>query len=134
MSIIGDLGWAQSMAAETMTDACTINADDGPGTFDEDTRTYTPDVGDELYSGRCLVSPVGAVRDVTVATLREVIGRYYLDLPHDAAVIPVGAVVEITSSADAALEGQTMRVSAKIPQTVHTRRRLIVEDPQVVDL
>lgn len=129
------LPFLQAEREARMVDRCRITRDDGgPGTFDEDTGLYTTAAPTLVYAGCCRVSgaTAGGSRDVDVATLPETLGRYTVDLPHNAAEVLKGDTVTVTRSNDEHLIDQTLTVASVTYGTDRTSRKLTVEDPQVV--
>jgi hypothetical protein len=128
-----ELAGLRTLANSSMPDTCVITRGTGRGVYDPETNTHGPAGSEPVWSGRCRVATGVSTEghEVTVGSLREVLGRYTVHIPHDASPVDVDDVVTVTASADPQLVGQRLSVTSVSLSTVHTHRRLVVEDPQI---
>ncbi len=113
-----------------MSHSCTITVDQ-QGTrddvFDPDSGTTTPPAADAstLYTGPYLLTDASNLGDPREAQGggTDYVNRYTLSIPLWAPLVPVGAVCTLTTSRDASLTGQRLRVVSVSGGTFAIRRR-----------
>jgi hypothetical protein len=133
MTDLFDMGGLRALAESAMPDRCEIRRGVGRGSYDPATNKVEPDPGELIYRGSCrFAAGVSATpHSVNVGGLREVLGRFTLHLPHDSPEVRVDDHVRVTESADPQLMIRPLRVALVQMSSVHTHRRVVVEDPQL---
>lgn len=125
----------RATARSMMVDACTVTWDaerEVDDVLDPVTLVLSPPVGDSavVYAGPCLVSPILSHREGAEGFAATSQRRYRVRLPHDAPAVPVGSLVTVTASADAALVGDVLRVVDAPAATLVVTRILVCEHDQ----
>lgn len=107
-----------------MTDSCTVRRLTGGRTQDEATGRDVA-ATQVLYQGRCRYQvPNTQASDATAGDFAWTLQDVALQLPMDAPLVPVGALVEVTACGlDPTFVGRVLRVRAQVPPKSHATRR-----------
>jgi|GEM_PF-2134398 len=116
--------------ARWMTSTCTIVREDPDGvpTFNPATGTYTDPADITVYTGPCLVMPIGQDRVAQFGDGPTSLRQYQVTLGGLAAAIHVEDLVTVADTADPNLDGVELRVLDVRKSSLPTNRRLICEE------
>lgn len=112
------------------TSTCTVTREDPAGvpTFNPADGTYTDPADLTVYTGRCLVMPVGQDRVTQFGDRPTSLRRYYVTVTGLTAAIYVEDLVTVTDQADPNLDGVQLRVLDVRKASLPTNRRLMCEE------
>lgn len=112
------------------TSTCTVTREDPDGepTFDPNTGTYTDPADLTVYTGRCLVMPVGQDRVTQFGDGPVSLRQYQVTLTGLGTTIHVEDLVTVTDQADPNLDGVQLRVLDVRKASLPTNRRLMCEE------
>ena len=114
--------WATSTCAITREDP------DGTPTFNPSTGTYTDPADIDVYSGLCLIMPIGQDQVAQFGDGPKPLRRYQVTIIGLDAFIYPGDVVTVTDSSDGHLDGAELTVLDIRKASLPTNRRLICEE------
>jgi hypothetical protein len=107
---------------------CTITRPGGDPVFDPNTGTYTDPPATTVYTGNCLVAPVGADRVVEFGEAPLSLRTYNMTLDGLTETVNVEDTVTVATAADPQLDGLVLRVLDVKKSSIPTNRRLVCEE------
>lgn len=112
------------------TSTCTIVRDDPSATptFDPATGTYTDPAAITVYTGRCLVMPVGQNQVSQFGDGPTSLRQYQVTLSGLSVTIHVEDLLTVSATADPDLDGLQLRVLDVRKSSLPTNRRLVCEE------
>lgn len=118
----------RSFWADRFVDTVSIDRHAADGTFNATTLVYDAATTSNVYSGGALLRPAPVTADEELANELRTVVAFDVYLPHTATGIQPEDIVTVSASVtESDLVGQTMRVTAILPDSYNTRRHLKAE-------